>query len=123
MDIKDIKDLEVVVDYKPFFTVLFIAITALFVMIFFIFKILKQKKKKREKIFKKLNSLDFNNDKELIYNFTIFVKELPQNPLKGEFKKILHNLQKYKYKKSVTLEQKDKESIKEFIKRLKNCKI
>jgi len=123
MDIKDIKDLELIVNYKPFFVVLFIALTTLFIIVFFILKLLQQKKRNREKIFKKLNNLDFNNDKELIYNFTIFVKELPYNPLKKEFEAILQSLRKYKYKKSITLEKKDKELIKEFIKRLKKCKI
>jgi hypothetical protein len=67
-----------------------------------------------------LKNLNFEDTKEAVYKFSINSKLLAKNEQKSELYGILHQLEKYKYRKDIPeLEQKDIEVMKSFIKELK----
>ena len=122
--LKDIKDIVSVEDYS--FEILLAIIFSSIIILLFALYFYKNRRKRRKRLtpreiaLNSLNSIDYNNQKEVAYRFTtngaIFVNE--KN--KQEFKDIEDKLLEYKYKKDVPKLDKDLEiRVKKFIKGLK----
>jgi len=117
--LKDIKNIvELKIDFLPYILI-FVAIIALSLLIYFILK-LKGKKKltKKEKIKKYLKNYNYNLEaKRIAYDFSIMAKEVIDKKDLDEYKKIVNELEKYKYKKEVPakLPKELIDEIKEFI--------
>lgn len=123
-NLKDIKDIVDVPEYSLFILIGAIAITLIILSIaIYFFKNRRRRRKKptpKELALKALNSIDYNNTKEVVYGFEehagVFIDEKNQE----DFENIKKELEVYKYKKDIPqLDTKVEEKIKAFIKGFK----
>jgi uncharacterized membrane-anchored protein YhcB (DUF1043 family) len=116
--IRDIKPNVEIIDY---YFIAFIIGLIILIIILTLFAIKKLKKKNPKKeILEKLKNLDFNNSKKTAYEFTKYARVFINEENKEKYEKIVKSLEKYKYKKIVPpLDEKDKETIKNFIKEIR----
>jgi len=122
--LKDIKDIVEVPEYSLFILMGLTLLTLLILSLaIYFFKNRRRRRRKptaKEMAIQKLNSIDYSDTKEVVYDFeeytTIFINEKNQEP----FNSIKKELEIYKYKKDIPALDKDVEKkIKEFIKGLK----
>lgn len=109
------------IDFTKYIYV-FICIFMFFIVLFFIFRRVKKREKvvfsKEQIAFENLKKLDFetSNQKQLLYDFTIFAKECQSEMKKNRLDEILKKLEPFKYQKDeIVLDEKTKKILKEYI--------
>jgi purine-cytosine permease-like protein len=117
--LKDIRDIETIhIDFIPYILTAIGIILVICIVLYFIFR--KKKKLSKEQLAKKhLKALDIEklDDKTLAYEFTLYGHICLQKHYEDEFLKIVHQLERYKYKKKVPKIDDDlKHQIKDYIK-------
>ena len=122
--LKDIKDIILVEDYS--FEILLAIIFSSIIILLFALYFYKNRRKRRKRLtpreiaLNSLNSIDYNNQKEVAYRFTTNGAMFVDDKNEQEFKDIEEKLLEYKYKKDVPKLDKGLEiRVKEFIKGLK----
>jgi len=113
-NLHDIKPVEII--SFGFYEVIFI-VFVVFVAIIISFGFYKYFFKKK----KSLLSQDFfqKDSKQLLYDFTFFIKQNKNANLENEFNAILENVEKYKYRKEqIPLEPQTIAAMKEYIQKL-----
>ncbi len=100
----------------------FICIFVFFIVLFFIFRRVKKREKvilsKEQIALENLKKLDFetSNQKQLLYDFTIFAKERQSEMKKNRLDEILKKIEPFKYQKDeIVLDEKTKKMLKEYI--------
>jgi len=90
------------------------------ILIFTVFYLKNKKKNYKKTLLKQLKNLPFHDSKTTAYMFTALAKAfVTENNIK-EYEEIVNSLEIYKYKKEVPpLDEKTKEKIIDFIKRIK----
>jgi Flp pilus assembly protein TadB len=123
-ELRDIKDIVSVEDYS--FEILLIITLFSIAVVSFALYFYKNRRKRRKKMTKReialnsLKSIDYKNQKEVAYRFTIDGAMFVNEKNEQEFKDIKEKLIVYKYKKDVPKLDRDLETrVKEFIKGLK----
>jgi len=114
--LKDIKPNIEIVDYSFYIFIIVCLILAALVIVL-AFKFLK---KEKNPYLIKLYNLDFNNSKKTAYEFTKYAKYFLNENNKDEYKSLVKELEKYKYKPTVDkLEEETVKKIKKFIEDIK----
>ena len=123
--LKDIKDIVEVNTFNPLW--LLLALVILVAVITLIFYIKRKKRKKRafklspkELALKKINSINWDNPKDIAYTFSQEVAMFVPKDKEATYKEILKELEVYKYKKDVPkMDSNLKKRIQKFIKGIK----
>jgi flagellar biosynthesis/type III secretory pathway M-ring protein FliF/YscJ len=122
--LKDIKSIVYVVDYSLSYLLILIFIVCFIVLVVlykYFTKIRKTKQLTDKQIaLKKLQSINYENIKELVYTFSVDGYLFVTDKNKDEFNTIEKQLEQYKYKKEIPeLPKEIEEKITKFIKGLK----
>jgi len=117
--LKDIRAIENIdIDFIPYIIGAIVCLIVISIILYFIFR--KKRKPTKEQLAKKhLKNLDIDNldDKTLAYEFTHFGHICLQKHYEDEFDRIVHQLQRYKYKPKVPKIDDDlKHQMKDYIK-------
>ncbi len=99
--IKDIEPLEQITDFSLYFT-LALTIFAVVLIYFIVKNLLSKKLSIREITLKKYKDINFENPKQTAYELTKYSNILAKGQKAKEIKtRLIKNLEKYKYKKSI----------------------
>ena len=125
IDINNLQDImpneAIFIDYYKY-----IYLTISFFFFFIVLILLIKKFNKKEKIVftkeqiavKNLKNIDFNtlNQKQLLYDFTLFAKECQNEKIKEKLDEILKEIEPFKYQKDgIILDENIKKRLKEYI--------
>jgi len=120
--LKDIKNIVAVVDYSLYYLIglIFIAIVVLIAIVLFIKRPKKRKRAtSRDMALKHLKNINYEDEKELAYAFTLNIDYFTNEKNENEIKSILKKLEEFKYKKYVQKADKElKRDIKKVIKEI-----
>jgi len=123
--LKDIKDIVEVNTFNPLWLLLALFIFFIIVALFFYLKKRKRKKRRfklspKEIAKNKIESINWDDAKEIAYTFTQEVPLFIDESNKKEYKEILKELEEFKYKREVPkMSTELKSRIKRFIKGIK----
>ena len=121
--IKGLKDIKPIVEIPDnSLLILGVSLFTLIVLLSLLYLLLKPKRRRRKKLTplelkkKELKELNFNDDKEVAYIFTTHAEEFINEKNFSEYKKLVKELEPYKYKKEVPkMDEELKNKIKRFI--------
>lgn len=121
--LRDIKDIVQVTDYS-FIYLIALCIVILLIILLAVYKYMQPKKRKKptqkELALIKLKNINFENQKEVAYDFYFYAVYFLNDKNENRYKELVERLEPFKYKKDVPpLEAILQTEIKEFIKDLK----
>ena len=102
--INDIKSLETIPDFSLYIFILIIsiAIFIFIVVVYMLIKFFKRKKSNKYLYYNELKNIDFKNTKEAAYKITKYGKMIISQDREIKlYEELVHELEKYKYKKVV----------------------
>jgi len=121
--LKDIKDIVDVVDYSLYYlvgSISFLLILLILTILFFRRPKRKRKITQKEVSLQNLQNINYDDDKDIAYIFTLNIDEFINDTNKEEINNILNKLKEYKYKKYISKINNDlKQDIKNIIGRIK----
>jgi len=122
--LKDIKPIVEVVDHSLYYfsAIVLIIVVLISVILYKYFNRIKPSKKPTQKqlILQKLQNLDYNDTKDVIYSFSVDLFPLINEDKKEQYETIVSKLSQYKYKKEIEqLSEQLKQEIQQFIKGIK----
>jgi len=123
--LKDIKGIVEVNTFNPLWLLLaFVILLATIALIFYIKRKFRKKRRfkltPRERALKKINSINWDDSKDIAYTFSQEVAQFVPQDKEANYKEILKELEAYKYKKDVPkMDSNLKKRIQKFIKGIK----